>query len=347
MNRLVKARRMPDSAAETAVSGSFDTRIHTTLARDVRLGLAVVPKTLPPRYFYDDRGSALFEQICSTPEYYPTRVELALLENTADEIIGLAAPHCVIELGSGSSVKTEILLQSAMAVQPTLCYVPIDVSEAALAGAKQRLSMRFPTLQIDEICDEYETGLTRLKDDHTPRLFVFLGGTIGNFADRDAVELVAAVRRRMGAADRFVLGADRVKDPDVLHRAYNDAAGITAEFNLNVLRVINRELAADFNLDRFEHNAFYDSDLAQIEMHLVSTSSRSVTIRALDMAVDFERGESIRTEISRKFTVNTLTSLLERGGMDVIQHFEPANRYFSLVLAQPRWDRISVDRHAR
>lgn len=318
-------------------------RIHTpargasqsTLAQDVRVGLTAFPKTLPPRHFYDGRGSELFEKICATPEYYPTRVESELLEEVVGEIVDLVDWDFIVELGSGSSTKTETLLQGAVARHGSVHYMPIDVSYSAVQAAAERLTQMFSDLTVEALCADYATGLTHVPNSHTVKLFVFLGGTIGNFEHDEAVELIVNIRAQMEPEDRLLVGADRVKDHGVLHRAYNDAQGITAQFNLNLLRVINRELEATFDLDSFEHHAFYDSELEQIEMHLVSRLTQQVLISELDLDVPFDRRESIRTEISRKFTPQSLEELFEQSDMIIERHFEPENGYFSLVLARP------------
>ncbi len=309
----------------------------SNFAEDVRTGLTAAPKMLPPQYFYDEIGSDLFEQICATPEYYPTRVEHGLLEDVVDEVVDLSGPEVIVELGSGSSKKTELLLRAVLSAQPSLRYVPIDVSEKALADAGERLLQRFPSLTIDALLADYEGGLKheRVREQQASKLFVFLGGTIGNFDHDEAVGLISTVRRQMGDDDRFLLGADRVKDHATLHRAYNDKRGITAQFNLNVLRVINRELDAVFDLQTFEHHAFYDPELSRIEMHLISKLAQEVPIRTLDLTVEFDRQESILTEISRKFTEQGLVQLIEEADMVIERHYEPENRYFSLIFARP------------
>ena len=309
----------------------------STLAEDVRAGLTAAPKSLPPKYFYDEIGSDLFEQICATPEYYPTRVEYDLLEDVVDEVVDLSRPEVIVELGSGSSRKTELLLQAVLSVQPSLHYVPIDVSEKALVDAGERLLQQFPALTVDALLADYAGGLKheRVRAEQAGKLFVFLGGTIGNFDHDEAVELLSTVRRQMGDNDRFLLGADRVKDHETLYRAYNDESGITAQFNLNVLRVVNRELDAAFDLQTFEHRAFYDPELSRIEMHLISKLALEVPIRSLGLTVEFGLQESILTEISRKFTVEGLAQLVEEADMVVERHYESSNSYFSLVLARP------------
>ncbi len=311
---------------------------HADLAQDVRYGLTGIPKTLPPKYFYDERGSELFEQICDTPEYYLTRVEHGLLQDVVNDVVALTDPAVIVELGSGSSKKTEVLLRAAIDEVSPLRYISIDISEQALVEAGERLIRRFSPLTVDVLVADYENGLNheRVRNGEGNKLFVFLGGTIGNFEHDDAVELISSIRAQMDDDDRLLLGADRVKDTAVLDRAYNDEEGVTAQFNKNVLRVINRELDAAFDLESFEHRAFYDPHRARIEMHLVSRLSQQVTISALDLTVGFDRRESILTEISRKFTVESLARLFREADMVIERHYEPENGYFSLIVARPQ-----------
>ncbi len=297
-----------------------------------------VPKTLPPKYFYDERGSELFEKICNTPDYYLTRVEHNLLKDIVNEVITITEPAVIVELGSGSSKKTEVLLQAAVEGAPAVRYVSIDISEQALVEAGERLIRRFTPLTVDALVADYESGLNheRVRQQTGNKLFVFLGGTIGNFEHDEAVELIASIRGQMDTHDRLLLGADRVKDAAVLHRAYNDEDGVTAQFNKNVLCVINRELDASFDLDAFEHRAIYDQDRSRIEMHLVSRLPQKVEIPALDVTVEFDRRESILTEISRKFTFQSLVRLFRDSNMVIERHYEPENGYFSLIVARPQ-----------
>lgn len=307
--------------------------LDATLAHDVRSGLAARPKTLPPKYFYDERGSRLFDDICATPEYYPTRTERQLLERHAAEIARCCRPATIIEFGSGTAAKTEHLLEAALNGDK-LDFVPIDVSEETLAAAAERLLADYNHLRIDAWVGDYDAGLEHMHRYPGPRLFLFLGGSIGNFEDAEAVAFLSRIAAAMGPADYFLLGADRVKDEGVLNAAYNDAAGVTAQFNLNLLRVINRELDAEFELDQFEHEAFFNRELARIEMHLRANRSHKVAIRALDMEVEFERGESIMTEISRKFTSESLRRIFATAGLALENFYQPDNEYFSLVLAR-------------
>lgn len=306
------------------------------LGEDAQAGLLQRPRSLPPKYFYDARGSKLFEAICATPEYYPTRTERALLDANAPEIIASVRPDHILELGSGSSEKTRKLLD-AWAEQGGEggCYWPFDVSESALAEAAVSLGRAYPWLTIRPLAGDYTGGLSHLPPMPGRVLAVFLGGTIGNFPPKDADAFLRELSAHLDSDDCLLIGMDRVKDPKVLQAAYDDAQGITAAFNKNALEVLNRELGADFDLDAFDHLARYNEDAQQVEIYLVSNRSQRVGIPALNTHIDFEPGERILTEISRKFTPATIEALLKRGGFELVRHFEPDNHYFSLVLARP------------
>ncbi len=306
------------------------------LRTDVRLGLASAPKQLPPKYFYDEHGSRLFEKICQTPEYYPTRTEGALLGEYSDEIIDLARPERLIEFGSGSSHKTTHLLDACGRRGFYCRYQPVDVCGAVIQQAGYRLLDRHDWLSVDGLVGDYATDMEVLKPDGGPCLYLYLGGTIGNFAEPEAVAFLARIRALMRPQDFLLLGADRVKDPAVLHAAYNDASGYTAEFNANVLNVINRELDASFELARFQHYAFYNEALARIEMHLESQCEHSVSIGGLGVEIGFSAGETILTELSHKYTDRTLNRLLDAADLGVVRHFTPANNYYSLIVASPQ-----------
>lgn len=305
------------------------------LALDVRRGLGTRPKCLPPKYFYDERGSRLFEQICRTPEYYPTRTEDALLARHALEIVEAVQPAEVVELGSGSSRKTIHLTEACERLACHCVYRPVDVCAAMLEEAAARLIRAHPWLRVAALVGEYEPALASLPAAHGPRLYAFLGGTLGNFTDDEALAFLRRLRRVMGRADALLVGVDRVKDTAVLNAAYNDAAGYTAAFNLNLLNVLNRELSADFRQQDFRHHAFFHRGRSRIEMHLVARRAQRVAIGALDLEVEFDDGESILTEISRKYTPEEITRLMHRAGLAVRRHFQPANGYYSLLLAVP------------
>ncbi len=305
------------------------------LAEDARKGLMAESRCLPPKYFYDDRGSRLFDQICDTPEYYPTRTEAGLLEAHAEAIVRVARPDHILELGSGTSRKTRHLFDACEALGAQCSYWPFDVCEAMLREAGEQLMREYPWLNIRALVGDYLAGLDHFPNPHGRRLFVFLGGTIGNFDSAQAQAFLREVRTRMRPGDGLLLGADRVKDKQVLHEAYNDAQGVTAAFNLNVLRVLNGELQGDFDLDAFSHNAHYNEAAQQIEMYLVARRAHTVRLEALGHELHFDEGERILTEISRKFRPRDLTALLASAGMEMKAHFEPDNGYFSLVLANP------------
>ncbi|HKK13525.1 MAG TPA: L-histidine N(alpha)-methyltransferase, partial [Gammaproteobacteria bacterium] len=252
------------------------------LAQDAREGLLRRPRSLPPKYFYDDRGSRLFDAICDTPEYYPTRTENALLARHAGEILAAVDPDHIVEFGSGTSRKTLHLLEACAADGARSGYWPLDVCESMLRETGEILVDRYQWLQVDALVGDYLGGLDHLPLPDGRRLFVFLGGTIGNFEPWQAEAFLAELRARMNPGDALLLGADRVKDPAVLHAAYNDAAGITARFNLNVLRVLNRELAADFDESAFRHEARYNPALQRIEMYLVARRPQRVMLEALE-----------------------------------------------------------------
>lgn len=309
-------------------------QVSNSLPEDVRVGLSRPEKTLPPKYFYDEHGSQLFEQICRTPEYYPTRAERTLLKKHAESIVRHTDAQLFTELGSGSSSKTQCVLDAATRLRGAVHYVPIDVCREMLEDASERLLENYPGLTVTAVAGEYVSGLSRVPHSGAPRLFMFLGGSIGNFEPDEAHEFTKRVADSMEQGDWFLLGADRVKDEAVLNAAYNDAQGITAQFNLNILRVLNRELGADFDLDGFEHEAFFDAGRAQIEMHLRSCKYQTVSISDLELDVEFAEGETVRTEISRKFTPDTLDELCSNAGMEIEEHYESDKGYFSLVLAR-------------
>ncbi len=305
----------------------------STLADDVRRGLMRRPKSLPPKYFYDDRGSKLFDRICDTEEYYQTRTELALLESISSDLIGSFEPTDIVELGSGAARKTRALLDAAERSKVRCRYVPFDVSESMLRSSAAGLIERYPWLEVCGVVGDFERHLDRIPSG-ARRLFVFLGGTIGNFDDEQVQVFLEAVSRTMTSRDRFLLGTDLVKDPSVLNSAYNDAAGVTAAFNKNVLAVINRELGARFELDQFRHVAFFNENRSQIEMHLESKQHQSVPVPALGNEVILERGERILTEISRKFTRESVRELLATAGLTLETWHEPENRYFGLSVSR-------------
>jgi len=308
---------------------------YADLSHDVFEGLSACPKTLAPKYFYDAHGSRLFDQICDTKEYYPTRIEDALLASSAMKIMESARPAHIIELGSGVSKKTRHLLDACEHLNLSIDYHPVDICGEIIEQAGLHLSKTYEWLNIKGVVADYCEDMTTLPDHDEPRLFVFLGGTFGNFHEHEAKQFLEQLKSIMRPDDRFLLGFDRIKDHDVLNLAYNDCAGLTASFNRNVLAVINRELSANFDLGAFEHDAWFNEKESRIEMHLRSTKLQKVFIDSIKLDVEFAEGETILTEISRKFTPDHIETLLQKSGMKVTDHFQPASNYFSLVMAQP------------
>lgn len=293
---------------------------------DVIAGLRLPQKRLPSKYFYDERGSELFEAICELPEYYPTRTELSIMEaHAADMAAAIGACPTLIELGSGASLKTRFLLDE---LDPER-YVPIDISTDALDGAVRALENDYPELTIDPDCSDFTHGLDAQHHDG-PVTVYFPGSTIGNLEDHEAEQLLEHVAAAIADDGRFLLGIDLQKDLEVLLPAYNDADGVTGEFNLNMLRRINRELDADFDLDGFSHQAVYNSQRHRIEMHLRSERRQRVTID--DSVFEFARGETICTEYSHKYTIEGMTQLAREAGLEVRDNWTDENHLFAVLL---------------
>jgi L-histidine N-alpha-methyltransferase len=304
------------------------------LARDVRRGLSQDAKRLPPKYFYDELGSRLFDAICDTPEYYLTRSEHTLLREIADQLVSDPAPSDLIELGSGAARKTRLLLDALGRAKLCCRYVPFDVSEEMLTWSAHALLEEYPWLRVLGVVGDYERDLDPLPHGER-RMVAFLGSTIGNFERPAAVSFLKRIGRLLRRGETLVLGTDLVKDPRVLNAAYNDARGLTRDFNKNVLRVINRELKGNFVLDRFRHVAFFDEQASQIEMHLESTVTHTVSIESLELEVRFAAGERILTEISRKFTRDSVEALCAESGLALGGWFVSRDGHFALSRAHP------------
>ena len=303
------------------------------LASDARLGLARELKELPPKYFYDERGSQLFEQITELPEYYPTRVERSILESRAGEVIAAAGnPLTLIELGSGSAAKTRSLLDAMQDADCLETYVPVDISEEITRETAERLAGEYPGLEVRGVVCDFEQHLERISVGG-PRLIAFLGGTIGNFYPAPRREFLARIASLLDPEDRLLLGTDLVKETARLEAAYDDAAGVTAEFNKNVLHVLNRELGADFEIEAFEHRAFFDAANARVDIRLRSLAAQSVSIAGIGMTIDLEHGEEIRTEISCKFTKPALERIYATAGLEMTGWFTDPDGDFALSLA--------------
>ncbi|MGX7827793.1 L-histidine N(alpha)-methyltransferase [Actinokineospora sp. 24-640] len=303
------------------------------LAADVRAGLAATPKSLPPKWFYDARGSELFDAITRLPEYYPTRAEAAILTAHAADIAEATGAHTLVELGSGSSEKTRLLLNALREHGSLNQVVALDVSESALRAAADALTLEYPGVGVHAVVGDFTEHLA-LVPGEPPRLVAFLGSTIGNLLPDERAKFLGALRGTLLPGEWLLLGTDLVKDPATLVRAYDDAAGVTAEFNRNVLRVLNRELRADFDVSAFEHVAVWDAEREWVEMRLRAARAQRVEIAALGMTVDFAEGEELRTEISAKFRREGITEDLATAGFAAHSWWtDPENR-FALSLSR-------------
>ncbi|MGW4531193.1 L-histidine N(alpha)-methyltransferase [Nocardia sp. NPDC004340] len=312
-----------------------DEDLTTALREDVRRGLTAESKWLPPKWFYDARGSELFEKITELPEYYPTRTERALLERVVGEIARIAGAEALVELGAGSAAKTRLLLNALSAAGPLKSYVPQDVSVSALRMAADEVAAEFPGLAVHGVVSDFTNTLDNLPGGGR-RMVAFLGGTIGNLVPAERAEFLAGIRDVLEPGEQLLLGAGLVIDPAVLVPAYDDAAGVTAEFNRNVLHVLNARLGADFVPDKFAHVALWDAENEWIEMRLEATEAMTVRIPELDLTVDFAAGEQLRTEISAKFRREALDSELDAAGFRTEHIWTDPDQRFALVLAERR-----------
>lgn len=310
----------------------------TAMAEEVRRGLTAPHKSLPPHLFYDEEGSRLYELITELEEYYPTRTERAILERHSREIVALASdaalPLHVVELGAGSAQKTRLVLASVVAAHGPSLYVPVDVSASALSAASARLASELPEVRVQPFVGRHEDAVQTIAGLGPRRLVLFIGSSIGNFEDDDAVRLLRAVRRGLAPGDALLLGTDLKKSPERLVPAYDDARGVTAAFNKNVLCRINRELDADFQLEQFRHVALWNAAASRVEMHLESLIVQEVCIDALELTVRFAKGERIHTESSIKYDTPRVDALLQRSGFAREKSFADDARLFSVHLAR-------------
>jgi L-histidine N-alpha-methyltransferase len=327
----------PEPVLETAIRidshlGGADER---SLADDVLDGLTRPFKELPPKHFYDARGAELFDRICDLPEYYPTRAERAILEASSAKLAELTGAAELVELGSGTASKTRVLLDALHAAGTLQRYVPMDVTESMVRDCAAELTVEYPGLRVHGVIGDFERHLGEVPAAIGPRIVAFLGGTIGNFPPGSRRRVLREIARLLGPSDHLLIGTDLIKDPVVLQAAYDDTQGITAEFNRNVLRVLNRELDANFEPEDFEHVALFDAEHEWIEMRLRARREHTTLVRELDLPVHFEAGEEMRTEISAKFTSERIVSDLAAAGLELVRSFTDPDELFALTLARP------------
>jgi L-histidine Nalpha-methyltransferase len=312
--------------------------LESALRADALAGLTATPKTLPPKWFYDAQGSALFEKITELPEYYPTRAERSILRAVSGEIAALSGARVLVELGSGSSEKTRLLLDALRDHGQLRSYVPVDVSESALVLAGDALAVEYPGLAVHAVVSDFEEhlGLPAADTDGAgPRLVAFLGSTIGNMVPAQRAAFLSRVRSQLRPGDTFLLGTDLVKDPAVLVAAYDDDAGVTAAFNKNVLAVLNAELGADFDLDAFDHVAVWNAADEWMEMRLRSAMSQEVHLPGIGLTVEFAAGEEMRTEVSAKFRRAGVERELAAAGFSMRSWWTDPAGQFGLSLSVP------------
>lgn len=304
-------------------------------AQEVIAGLSQRPKSVPPRYFYDDRGSDLFEQICELPEYYLTRTETTILQQYAGAIAHLTGPCELVELGSGSSTKTRILLDAYQQLGHPLRYCPVDVSAGILQSSARELLATYPDMRVHGLVSTYQLALQRLGPSPLPsRMIGFIGSTLGNLNPQACDIFFSQITAALEPGDYFLLGIDLQKPKAILEAAYDDSQGVTAAFNLNMLRHLNHKFDGNFDLDQFEHWAFYNETNHQIEMHLKSRINQTVQLRGLNLDIALEAGETILSEISRKFDLTQIQQDLKQRGLPPIHAWTDPQGWFGLLLCQ-------------
>ncbi len=321
--------RQPNLAIEVVASSDAI----ASVARDVRRGLTSTPKYLPSKYFYDERGSRLFERITKLPEYYLTRAESALLARFATTIMRLAKCEELVELGSGEATKTTLLIEAGLGNGRLRRFIPFEVSRETIAQSAERLATIYPWLEVHAVVGDFERHLDSLPDGKN-RLIAFLGSTIGNFSGQQAIQLLRQVKRVMRDGDWFLLGTDLVKDSAELEAAYNDSAGVTAEFNLNILNVVNHHLDGNFDTNAFEHVALYNDERSCIESGLRSIRTQTVRLGQADLEVEFEAGEILNTEVSCKYTRESAGRMLAAAGFTLEHWFTDDAGAFALSLSR-------------
>lgn len=330
--------------ATNNISDSLNSRLNIDYLLDIKAleqddvqdlisGFNNIPKSIPARYFYDAKGSQLFEKICELPEYYPTRTEASILRQYAVEIASQTQVKELIELGSGSSTKTRYLLDAYHNSQSDLIYSPIDVSSSILKSSAIALLKKYPRLKIKGKVATYDQALQDLNSESsTSKMIVFLGSSIGNFEPNQCDRFMAQITKALNHGDYFLLGLDLQKPKNILEAAYNDAQGVTAAFNLNMLQHLNHRFNGNFNLDLFKHQAIYNSVEHQIEMYLISQQKQSVVLKAIDLAIEIQKSEKILTEISRKFDLKEMQEYVSNFNLSTVQAYTDKQQKFGLML---------------
>ncbi|MGA9874858.1 MAG: L-histidine N(alpha)-methyltransferase [Solirubrobacteraceae bacterium] len=341
-------------ASESPASESFDDSAITidsylhegqerSLADDVLDGLTRPFKELPPKHFYDARGAELFDQICELPEYYQTRTERSILQAAAGQLASLTAATELVELGSGTAAKTRVLLDALSQAGTLERYIPVDVTEQMVRDCASQLTSEYPGLRVHGVIGDFERHLDRVPAAEGPRLVVFLGGTIGNFPPGSRRRFLREISKLLGPEDHLLMGTDLVKDPGILERAYDDAQGVTAEFNRNLLTVLNRELQADFDPEDFDHVALFNREHEWIEMRLRARREHTTIVQDLDLSVHFYQGEELRTEISAKFTRERVGNDLAAAGLEIVNWLTDPQELFALTLSRPAPTQCTAD----
>ncbi|HEX3510947.1 MAG TPA: L-histidine N(alpha)-methyltransferase [Solirubrobacteraceae bacterium] len=321
-------------ATDIRIDSHLDGSSTRSLADDALDGLTRPFKELPPKHFYDAHGAELFDRICELPEYYQTRAERSILQERAEQIAELTGAVELVELGSGTAAKTRVLLDAMQAAGTLARYVPVDVTESMVRETAEALTSEYPGLQVHGLIGDFERHLEHVPPPIGPRIVAFLGGTIGNFPPGSRRRFLRAIGGLLGPGDHLLMGTDLVKDPSVLQAAYDDSEGVTAEFNRNMLEVLNRELSADFRLEDFEHVALFDAEHEWIEMRLRARREHTAFVGELDLPVHFDAGEELRTEISAKFTPERVESDLAAAGLRIVSWLTDSEERFALTLSE-------------
>ena len=312
----------------------LDGRYHNDIIRDIHEGMSAPQKYIPSKYFYDARGSKLFEEICRLPEYYLSRTEASILRNNACELMRMSAHKDLVELGSGADWKIRLLLDAiGKDDRATLRYIPMDISESAIIESSECLGKRYPELDVLGVIADFTCQLDTLPSERA-KMLCFLGSTIGNLNEQESISLLRSISESMREEDTLLLGFDMLKDKVILEDAYNDSQNITAEFNKNVLKVLNNELDADFELSCFDHLAFFNQTHNRIEMHLIANCDCSVNIESIGMEVEIKRGESIHTENSRKFTRQNIEDMGHQADLSIQNIYTDPRQWFSLAVME-------------